>query len=130
MHCPKVAARTATPLWTYRLCGTTTTSVTPGMRATAPRLSTARTRPLIVGARQTIVGRAPGTSRSIAKRFSPVTIDRPSIRAWSLPRSFSALVGFSVGRTTAFCETAPSSARSPSWAISPATPEITPSTSE
>ena len=80
MHWPNVWARTATPPATYCVCGMITTSVTPGIALTAARLRTARRVPLIVGGRQTIVGSAPGTSRSIANCLWPVTMSWASTR--------------------------------------------------
>ena len=74
MHCPKVLARTATPVEIV------TTWVTPGIFRTAPRLRTALTLPLSVGGRQTIVGLAPLTVRSMANFFLPVTASRASVR--------------------------------------------------
>lgn len=79
MHWPKVSARTATPV------SIGTTSVTPGMAVTSARLATAPGLPLMVGGRQTMVGFAPGTSRSIANFLRPVTASRASIRSWGRP---------------------------------------------
>lgn len=66
MHCPNVRARTATPPATYGVCGMSATSVTPGIARTVAPLRILCAPPLIVGGRQTIVGSAPGTVRSIA----------------------------------------------------------------
>ena len=65
MHCPNVAARTATPPARI-VCAMIATSVTPGIALTAAAFWTDARVPLIVGGRQTIVGSASGTSRSIA----------------------------------------------------------------
>lgn len=79
MHWPKVRPRTATPVETV------TTSVTPGMARTSARLATERTVPLMVGGRQTMVGRASGTWRSIANFLRPVTASRASTRRCPVP---------------------------------------------
>ncbi|WP_440902101.1 hypothetical protein, partial [Actinosynnema sp.] len=78
-HCPKVCARTATPV------DTTATSVTPGIARTCARLSTVDTRPLVVGGRHTVVGFAPGASRSIVNRLRPVTASSASTRVQGVP---------------------------------------------
>ena len=70
MHCPNVLPRTATPPATYVVCPMIATSVMPGMRLTSAALRMPSALPLIVGARQTIVGSASGTSMSIANCFS------------------------------------------------------------
>ena len=90
MHCPNVAARIATP------CGSTATSVTPGMARTADLLFTETTVPLIVGGRATIVGSAPGTRRSMANCLRPVTMSAASIRLCAVPRMVKLDTGFSV----------------------------------
>ena len=59
---------------------TTATSVMPGIARTSAALRTDRTVPLIVGGRHTIVGSAPGTSRSMANFLRPVTAARASTR--------------------------------------------------
>ena len=59
MHWPNVSARTATPVLTVA------TWVTPGICSTASWLRTRTGVPLSVGARQTMVGRAPSTCRSV-----------------------------------------------------------------
>ena len=64
----------------------TATSVTPGIALTSVAVGDAPARvPLIVGGRQTIVGSALGTSRSIANCLLPVTavegVDAPLRRA-------------------------------------------------
>ena len=71
MHCPNVCARTATPPGTNFVCGMIATSVTPGIAFTCAALLTLSAVPLIVGGRHTIVGSAPGTSRSIANCLRP-----------------------------------------------------------
>ena len=58
MHWPNVRARTATPV------ATMATSVTPGIARTSSSLPIDTGTPLMVGGRQTIVGRASGTWRS------------------------------------------------------------------
>jgi hypothetical protein len=79
MHCPKVLARTATPVEMI------TTSVTPGMALTAARLPADCTVPLIVGGRHTIVGNALATFTSIANLLRPVTMSRASTRPRAVP---------------------------------------------
>ncbi len=80
MHWPKVRPRTATPV------ETATTSVMPGIAFDRGQvLHRRRTVPLIVGGRQTMVGSAPGTSRSIANFLRPVTTSRASIRLRGVP---------------------------------------------
>ena len=51
--------------------------------------------PLIVGGRQTIVGSAPGTSRSMANFLVPVTMSSASIRGCGVPISVCCVGGFS-----------------------------------
>ena len=53
----------------------------------------------MVGGRQTIVGSAPGTSRSIANCFVPVTISSASIRGCGVPTSVCCEAGFSCAST-------------------------------
>ena len=89
MHWPKVWPRTATPV------EMTATSVIPGIALTAARFATDRTVPLIVGGRQTIVGSALGTARSIVNVLRPVTASSASIRFCGVPISANADVGFS-----------------------------------
>jgi hypothetical protein len=92
--CPKVRARTATPV------ETTSTSVTPGMSRTSSRFRTRSGVPFRSGARQMTVGSASGTFRSVANFFRPVTIARASVLFCGLPmirKSSSAL------RTTSTC---------------------------
>ena len=85
MHCPKVAARTATPPATKFVCGMIATSVTPGIAFTAAAFLTDSAVALIVGGRQSIVGSASGTSRSIANCLRPVTASSASIRRCGVP---------------------------------------------
>ena len=97
MHWPKVFARTATPKLT---CATW---VTPGIRRTLPLLRTRTGVPLSVGARQTMVGRAPLTFRSVVKSFRPVTAARASTRLVGVPttvKSASPLSCTSTARST------------------------------
>ena len=63
MHWPKVSARTATPV------STTAMVRTPGIAATTSRLSSRFGVPLSVGARQTMVGSASLTLRSVVNVF-------------------------------------------------------------
>ena len=79
MHWPKVFARTATPVSTWA------TSVTPGIAVTSAALRIDCGEPFSVGGRQTMVGSASGTSRSIENFFLPVTMSRASSRLTGLP---------------------------------------------
>ena len=62
---------------------------------TAARFFTDCARPLIVGARQIMVGSASGTCRSIAKVFAPVTAARASVRRCGVPTRLCAARGLS-----------------------------------
>ena len=106
MHCPNVVARTATPPGTNCVCGMIATSVTPSIAMTCASFRTASAVPLIVGGRQTIVGSAPGTSRSIANCFVPVTISSASIRGCGVPTSVCCEAGFSCASTACVREAA------------------------
>ena len=79
MHWPKVSARTATPVSTRAMLRT------PGISETASRLSSRFGVPLSVGARQTMVGSASLTLRSVVKVFLPVTASCASSRLWPTP---------------------------------------------
>ena len=79
MHCPNVCARTATPV------STGATWVTPGIARTSAWLRSRLGVPFSVGGRQTMVGRAPGTSRSVVNFLAPVTASRASIRLRGVP---------------------------------------------
>lgn len=79
------------------------TSVIPGIARTSARFSTDRTLPLIVGGLHTIVGRAPGMFRSIAKVLRPVTASSASIRFWGLPMTVNSDRGLSVTETCSVC---------------------------
>ena len=93
MHCPKVSARTATPV------STMARSWTPRIPDTCLRLSSRFGVPLSVGARQTIVGSASLIRRSVVKVFLPVTASRASNRFWPTPTTRNVLASFSVTST-------------------------------
>ena len=93
---PKVSAATATPV------AIIATSMTPGIARTAASLRIACGVPSTVGGRHTIVGRAPGTSRSSVNFFWPVTIARASTRGVGVPMSVNAEAGLSF---TSVCDT-------------------------
>ncbi len=98
MHCPKVLARTAMPV------STMATFRTPGIARISRLLRSRLGVPLSVGGRQTIVGSAPGTWRSIAKSFCPVTARRASsrLRGWPMTeKSVAALSSTWTGRSVA-----------------------------
>ena len=62
-------------------------------------LATDRTVPLIVGGRQTMVGRASGTSRSMANFLRPVTMSSASTRPRGVPMTVNSDRGFSATAT-------------------------------
>ena len=93
MHCPKVSARTATPVSTIAM------SWTPGSPDTWARLSSRFGVPLSVGARQTIVGSASLTRRSVVNVFLPVTASSASSRFWPTPTTRNALASLRVTST-------------------------------
>jgi hypothetical protein len=103
------------------------TSVIPGIALTAARLRTPRAEPLIVGGRQTIVGLAPATSRSIANRLRPVTMSRASTRRWGVPTTRNCERGLSWTFTLTLCDTAASSLSAPNEMVRPPVAVITPS---
>ena len=107
MHCPKVVARTATPV------STTATWVTPGSCRMAAWLLSRFGVPPWVGARQTMVGRASGTSRSVVNFFAPVTASRASVRLSGLPMTLNSRLGRSRTSTASTTWLAASVARSP-----------------
>ena len=94
MHWPKVRAPTATPV------GSIATWLTPGIARTAALFRIAWGEPFSVGARQSIVGTAPGaTSRSIANFFAPVTMSWASTRLCGLPMTAKLVRGLRSTRT-------------------------------
>jgi hypothetical protein len=103
----------------------TATSVMPGIARTSAVLSTPSARPLIVGGLQTIVGSAPGTSRSMANFLVPVTMSRASIRRWSVPTIECCV--FRRGVTATDLVTAAFSASDPNVAVRPSAVVNTPS---
>ena len=107
MHWPKVRARTATPVEIV------TTSVTPGIVRTSSALATERTVPLMVGGRQTIVGSASGTWRSIVNFLRPVTAARASTRLRGVPITVKSVSGLRVTFTGSVRTLAARPARSP-----------------
>ena len=107
MHCPKVLARTAMPV------GTCATWVTPFIFRIFLRLRSRTGRPRCVGGRQTIVGLAPLTSRSVAKSFWPVTAARASVRLRPVPMTRYSSRGRSVTPTCLTTWLAASVASSP-----------------
>ena len=107
MHCPNVSARTATPV------STRATSWTPGIARTRRWLRSRRGVPLSVGARQTIVGSAPATWRSVTYCLRPVTASRASIRGRPTPttrKSAGSLSRTSTGRVVVLAAARASSA--------------------
>lgn len=121
MHCPKVLARTATPV------SIMATWVTPGMARTAALFLILRGEPLRVGGRHTMVGSAPGTSRSIANFFLPVTMARPSTRLVGVPMTLNAAVSLSSTSTSLVVGLAALVASSPYVTEEPSGALITPS---
>ena len=85
--------------------------------------------PLIVGGRQTIVGIAPGTSRSIANCFVPVTISSASIRGCGVPTSVCCEAGFSCASTACVREAAAALVSEPYESDRPSGAVTTPSLS-
>lgn len=79
------------------------TSVTPGSFSTSALLRTAFGVPLSVGGRQIIVGSAPGTSRSIANCFLPVTMSSASSRVCGLPSTLNSLEPLSLLGSSCTC---------------------------
>ena len=120
MHCPKVLARTATPV------GMIPTWVTPGIFSTSALFLIESGVPLSSGARQTIVGSASGTSRSIANFFLPVTASRASTRRCGLPTTACSEVSFSSTSTFSVVGFAALAAASPYVTEDPPGALITP----
>ena len=87
---PNVRPRTATPVDTVGDVGDA------GHRQDLARLRTSRGVPLSVGARQTMVGFAPATSRSRVNSFVPVTAARASVRLCGVPITEKSARSFSV----------------------------------
>ena len=88
MHCPNVAAAHGDAGGDDGDVGDARAS--PARRRGCRRATTV---PLIVGGRQTIVGSAPGTSRSIANCLRPVTMSSASIRFCGVPTTSKSDVG-------------------------------------
>ena len=107
MHWPKVRARTAMPREVLATC------VTPSMRRILARFSSRRGVPLSVGGRQTMVGSAPSTRRSIEKSFWPVTAARASSRSYGWPTTVKSEGSFSPTSISVGNGCAASSASSP-----------------
>ena len=78
----------------------TATSVMPGMARIALALFSDTTVPLMVGGRTTMVGSAPGTCRSMANCFCPVTMSSASMRFCGVPRIRNVEGDLSSGRAT------------------------------
>ena len=127
MHWPNVLPRTATPPATKLVWGMIATSVIPGIAWTAARLRTALRLPLIVGGRHSIVGSAPGTSRSIANCLRPVTASSASIRRCGVPTSLSCDCGLSFAAAGLLSLTAAFDASEPNVTLRPSGAVITPS---
>jgi hypothetical protein len=104
--------------------------VTPGIARTSARFATDPTVPLMVGARHTIVGLAPATSRSIANVLRPVTASRASMRFRGVPMTVKAAVGVSSTATGSVRVAAAFAARAPMPIRRPPGPVITPFRSE
>src|SRR5205814_6975701 len=88
---PNVSAITATPggLGTITPpAGMTTTSITPGIALTAPRLLTLTTVPLICVGMRSTVGLASGTAWSIVNFFLPVMMLSASRRPAAWPTTW------------------------------------------
>jgi hypothetical protein len=88
---PKVSAITATPGGRGTIAppgGMITMSITPGIARTLAALLTDTTWPRICEGMRSIVGLAPGTSRSMPKVLRPVTMSRASMRGagWPITR--------------------------------------------
>ena len=107
MHWPKVLARTAMPV------GTCATWVTPFIFRICFSLRSRTGRPRCVGGRQTIVGLAPLTCRSVEKSFCPVTAALASVRLRPVPMTRYSSRGRSVTPTCLMTWLAASAARSP-----------------
>ena len=69
--------------------------------------------PLSVGARQTMVGSAPLTFRSVVNVFLPVIASRASVRPWPVPITRKDELSLRVTSTRRVCFAAAASARSP-----------------
>jgi hypothetical protein len=100
--CPKVSAITATPGGFGTMLppvGITTTSITPGIAFTVPRLFTRTTVPLICVGMRSMVGLAFCTAWSIVNFLRPVTMSSASRRPVRLPMTWYCDEGLGVTLT-------------------------------
>ncbi len=82
--------------------------------------------PLSVGARQTMVGSAPATCRSVVNVLRPVTAASASTRLWDLPMTAKSAASLSTTSTLRVVEDAARVASSPYVTELPSGAEITP----